>query len=668
MEGVQNSYMKRMQELDRFFTLSSDLLVIADFEGNFQTINPAWELTLGYSREELLAAPFFDFIHPDDRQRTFEETSQLARGSAGITLLNRCRCKDGSYKWLRWTATADLSRREIYAVVRDITQIKKLQEELQELNSTLEQRIRSRTEQWQRANESLRNEVSVRMRTEEALRHAYETLRSVFSASPHAIIAVDAQRNVRVWNPAAEKIFGWTEEEVIGGKVPFVTEETKETSRIFNEKVLSGQTFTNLETHRHRKDGAPVHVLVSAAPTYDIEGAIDGFLTVTTDVTEYKKLENQLLRAQRLESLGTLASGIAHDLNNVLSPIVMALQLFRMKATDPAMVRTLDTLDSCTTRGANLIRQILTFARGVQGERAPIQTRHVLQEVEKVLVQTMPKSIAIEAEFPGDLWVVSADVTQLHQIVMNLGVNARDAMAEGGKLTITAKNVVLDETYAAMNSGGATGPHVLIEVQDTGMGIPPAIKEKIFEPFFTTKDVGKGTGLGLSTVAAIVKSHQGFINVYSEVGRGTSFRIYFPALPGQAGQMVSDAVQAIPVGNGETILVVDDEAAVRDIAKLTLETHGYAVLVAEDGADGVATYAKHASAVRLVISDMDMPVMNGAAMIRSLERLNSGIRVISTSGLAGNHQPSTFPFRVSLPKPYTAEQLLRTVHEVLQVA
>ncbi len=655
----------RSEDLDLFFTLSPDLLCMADFDGRFVALNPAWEYTLGYSTVDLLKVPYLDFVHPDDRERTFEETSQLTRQADSRTFLNRYRCKDGSYKWLRWSATSNLSRRRIYAIARDITHVRKLQDELYDLNATLEERVRIRTDQWRRANESLRDEVSARVRTEEALRRAYQTLSSIFAASPHAIIAVDVQRNVRLWNPAATRIFGWTEEEVVGGRVPFVTNETREESNRFNERALKGEAFTNFEVRRHRRDGTPIDLLVSAAPTYDMNNVIDGFLTVATDVTEHKKLEQQLLRTQRLESLGTLAGGIAHDLNNVLSPIVMALELFRMKSTDPTMLRTLDSLDACAKRGIDLIRQVLTFARGVQGERVALQVRHVLQDLEKILIHTMPKSITIHTNVPRDLWVVSGDVTQLHQVLMNLAVNARDAMPAGGFLTITAQNIVLDETNVALNPGASAGPHIMIEMQDTGHGIPADVKDKIFQPFFTTKEIGKGTGLGLSTVAAILKNHGGFINFYSEVGRGTSFKVYLPALPGQEDQTTEKNKQAPPVGNGETILIVDDESAIRDIAKLALEAHGYRVIVARDGAEGVAMYARHSDEIRLVISDMEMPVLNGDAMMRFLERIDPQIRVISSSGLASNAPSTVTPFRAVLPKPYTIEQLLRTVHQAI---
>jgi CheY-like chemotaxis protein len=271
-----------------------------------------------------------------------------------------------------------------------------------------------------------------------------------------------------------------------------------------------------------------------------------------------------------------------------------------------------------------------------------------------------------------DLWVILGDATQLHQVFMNLCVNARDAMPNGGALTIRGQNVSLDENYTRMGQAGRPGPYIVIEVADTGCGIPPEIKEKIFEPFFTTKEIGKGTGLGLSTVSAIVKSHNGFVDVYSEPGRGSSFKLYLPAAPSQRPQAVSDMRAQAPLGNGELILVVDDEAAVREITQVTLKNHGYAVLTANDGAEGIAVFAKHMKDIRLVISDMDMPILNGDAMIRSLEAIKPGVRVISASGLPRHEwvagQPSISPYRTFLSKPFTAEQLLIAVHDTLHSA
>jgi PAS domain S-box-containing protein len=530
-----------------------------------------------------------------------------------------------------------------------------------------------KSQEIKKETERLRVELEnqVRQRTAE-LRVINQTLNSIIAASPHGILAVDRDRNVFLWNPAATRIFGWTADEVIGGKVPFVPDNQRQDSDLFSQRALQGETFTNREVRRMRRDGTPLDLLVSAAPAYDESGKVTGFVTVLTDITEHKKLEQQLFRAQRLESLGTLASGVAHDLNNVLAPIGMALELFRMKLTDETSRNTLNSLETCVNRGSGLIRQVLTFARGVQGERVDVQTKHLMQETEKVLRETLPKSIRIVSDVPRDLWLVSADATQIHQVLMNLCVNARDAMPQGGTLTISGQNVVLDETYVELNAGAATGPHVVIEIHDTGHGIPAEIRGKIFEPFFTTKDLSKGTGLGLSTVAAIVRNHGGHVNLYSEVGKGTSFKIYIPAIPSQARQSHSDRKVILPRGSGELILIVDDEAAVRQITRLTLEEHGYRVLEAQDGADGVAVYAQHRNEIQLVISDTDMPVMSGPAMLQSLERINSRLKVITTSGLGANNKSAesgktTGSIRGVLPKPYTSEQLLRTVYKLLHL-
>jgi len=619
---MEHARVKPSEDLYPFFAIAPDPLCVLDLEARFVLVNPAFENTIGFTQAELEGSLFLDFVASDDRALTETQISRLIAEPVTVTLENHCRCNDGSYRWLRWNCSSDSARPRIYLAALDLT----------EPNHMLD---------------------------------------SLIMASPQPIIAVDNNRMVTVWNPAAERTFGWPAKEVLGGRVPFVSDQNqRESSDIFNERALSGEKFRNLQMRRTRRDGTPVDLLVSTATTRDKHGHVDGFVSVAMDITEHKKLEQQLFRAQRLESLGTLASGIAHDLNNVLAPIAMSLELFRVKFPDRNAAQMLDSLDSCVHRGADLIRQILTFARGVQGDRVPVQTRHLLLDTEKVLMQTFPKSIDITSRLQSDLWAVNADVTQLHQVLMNLCVNARDAMPDGGNLTITAQNAMLDEKFVEANPGMSAGPHVSVEVSDTGHGISPEIRDKIFEPFFTTKEVGRGTGLGLSTVSAIVRNHGGVINVSSEVGVGTSFKILFPALPGLESVGAADANVALPGGRSEVILVVDDEAAVRDITKLTLENHGYHVLVASDGAEGVAVYAQHKDAIKLVISDQDMPVMNGAAMIRSLERINPKVRVISASGLAANGKANPLPapssgLRVLLTKPFTAEELLRTVHDML---
>src|SRR6185503_11312484 len=284
-------------------------------------------------------------------------------------------------------------------------------------------------------------------------------------------------------------------------------------------------------------------------------------------------------------------------------------------------------------RGGDMVRQVLSFARGVEGERVALQPKHMIKEIIKILRETLPKSVEISFEIPNDLWIISADATQIHQVLMNLCVNARDAMPEGGSISIRAENTVLDENYARMHIEAKSGRFVMISVTDTGPGMSPEIQGRIFEPFFTTKEMTKGTGLGLSTALTIVKSHGGFINVYSELHKGSQFTIYLPALD-KPGRDDSGLVQAdLPLGHGELILVVDDEESIREITRGTLETFGYTVLTASDGTEALALYADKKNEIAVVLTDMVMPFMDGPATIRALLRMNPKVRIIAASGL-----------------------------------
>jgi CheY-like chemotaxis protein len=319
-------------------------------------------------------------------------------------------------------------------------------------------------------------------------------------------------------------------------------------------------------------------------------------------------------------------------------------------------------------RGGEMIKQVLSFARGVEGEYIPLQPTHLIKEIIKILADTMPKDIEITFSVAPDLRSVSGDATQLHQVLMNLCVNARDAMPHGGKLRIEAENVDIDEHYARMNVEAKPGKYVSLGVTDTGLGIPDQNLSKIFDPFFTTKEHGKGTGLGLSTVAGIVRSHGGFISVYSEVGRGARFRVYLPAIEAQSAQ-AQPARRDLPTGNGELILVVDDENAIREVAKETLSAFGYRAIIAGDGAEAMAVFAAHKDEVKVVITDMMMPYMDGPATIRALRRLDPKVKIIATSGLKAEDKiadAAQLGVKTFLPKPYTAEKLLKTVAAVLK--
>jgi two-component system, cell cycle sensor histidine kinase and response regulator CckA len=395
----------------------------------------------------------------------------------------------------------------------------------------------------------------------------------------------------------------------------------------------------------------------------DEQGRPKSMLMVNTNVTEKKKFEAQLLRVQRMESIGTLAGGIAHDLNNVLTPILMAVDLLKDPPDEDARRDLLTTIEESTERGAEMVRQILSFARGMEGRRVLVQIKHLVRDLEKVIGSTLPKSIAVGVRLARELWPLLGDPTQLYQVLMNLCVNARDAMPGGGRLTLAAENRWLDETAARAHPDARPGPYVQLRVADTGTGIPPAILDRIFDPFFTTKEIGKGTGLGLSTVLGIVRGHGGFLTVASEVGRGTEFTICLPAADTSATGPGEEEQPPECPGRGELILVVDDEASIRELARATLTAQGYRVQTAREGTEAVALYARLRTEVQLVLTDMMMPVMDGPATIRALRQLAPDVRILATSGLAV--APAVGQADAFLPKPFAAHDLLAAVRQVL---
>jgi two-component system, cell cycle sensor histidine kinase and response regulator CckA len=416
-----------------------------------------------------------------------------------------------------------------------------------------------------------------------------------------------------------------------------------------------------------RKDGSRVPVIIGASVFEDNKEEGVAFVI---DLTEPKKLEQQFLRAQRMESIGTLAGGIAHDLNNILSPILMSIEILKLTATDPTAKKTLETIEVSCKRGADIVRQVLSFARGAEGERIEIHLKHLLNDLENIIKNTFPKNIRLQFSIPDDIWTIFGDPTQAHQILLNLCVNARDAMPNGGSLVVTVENCVLDEQSAAMNPQAKAGRYVQIDVADSGIGMPAAVLDRIFEPFFTTKELNTSTGLGLSTVTGIVKSHHGIINVDSELGRGTTFKIYLPAMasPSETTRESSELV-SLPRGNGETILVVDDEVSILNIASQTLQTFGYRVLTATDGAKAVAIYEQHMNEIAVVLTDMAMPRMDGPLTIRALTQINPRIKIIPTSGLNANDklaEASGTSAKYFLPKPYTAATLLEAIQAILE--
>ncbi len=358
---------------------------------------------------------------------------------------------------------------------------------------------------------AIQRDITKRKQADEKIREQA----SLLDKAQDAIYVRDMENHIIYWNKSAERLYGWTAEEVIGKDASKLL-YTKEPPRLIEaRKNVIGKGEWLGELYQVTRDGKEIIVESRWTLTHDGEGKPKSILIINTDITGKKKLEAQLLRAQRMESIGTLASGIAHDINNVLSPIMLSLQLLQERFTDDESQKLIGILERSAQRGAGLIKQVQSFARGIEGERKALQVIYPISEIRQIANETFPRNIEVKADIPKDLWTIYGDATQLHQVLMNLSVNALDAMPDGGILSISAENISIDESFAKVNVEAKVGPYVAIAVSDTGTGIPVKIMDRIFEPFFTTKAPGKGTGLGLSTALAIVKSHGGFINVYS---------------------------------------------------------------------------------------------------------------------------------------------------------
>jgi two-component system, cell cycle sensor histidine kinase and response regulator CckA len=404
-------------------------------------------------------------------------------------------------------------------------------------------------------------------------------------------------------------------------------------------------------------------------PEFGPDSAVETVLGITRDITEQKQLQAQLFRAQRLESLGRFSSGIAHDMNNILTPILAVAQLLPMKLPelDAQSQHLLQMLEDSARRGSDLVKQILTFSRGLEGVQSSVQIEQILGEIEQILKSTFPQWITLVIDRPTtSLWQVLADATQLHQVLMNFCVNARDAMPETGTLRITAENRRLAAADTGIDLEAKPGHYVVVTIADTGVGIPQQHIDRIFEPFFTTKDVGKGTGLGLATAIGIIKNHGGFVTVESEVGKGTQFQIFLPAMTQSV--LPPENKHRHPIGQGEVILVVDDEAQIRETLRITLEYYNYQVITAKDGLEAVAIYTERQQSIDCILMDIKMPSMDGMSAIPMITQLNPQVKIIAFSGTAtGESLASLNNIQAFLPKPYTAEALLETLHRILNV-
>lgn len=507
-------------------------------------------------------------------------------------------------------------------------------------------------------------DISDRKRADEQLVEQASLLEKI----REAVIVRDMSDRIVFWNHGAEVLYGWTAAEVVGcfaNQLLFSAypPELREAQQAVNQ---SGEWSGKLP--QKTKAGREIVVESHWTLLRDDQGQPKGKVIINIDVTEKLRLESQLLRAQRLESIGTLAGGIAHDLNNLFTPIMLMINLLKRELNNPEQLHLLQTAQASVERGSDMIRQLLSFAGGIEGERAPVSAKDLVHELRAILEHVLPKSIETRFTIADDLWTMTGDATQLSQVLMNLCINARDAMPNGGQLAIVITNRLVNGDAGKRQVDAHPGRYVQLAVTDTGAGIPKKIMDKIFDPFFTTKELGKGTGLGLSTAMGIVKGHGGFLNVYSEEGRGTTVVVCIPATQETSAAAVVPAEPDRSLGQGKTILVVDDEQFLLEMIRSTLESFGYQVISTNDGKDALGEFERKRERISAVLVDMMMPGMDGGAVIRELRKSNPTLPIVACSGLHARgreNEAIQAGANAFLSKPFSDEQLVETLQKVL---
>ncbi len=620
----------QLRKLSRAVEQSPVTIVITDCAGAIEYVNPSFTEKTGYTFDEVRGAnPRILSSGEQSAERYREMWSAITSGREWRGVFHNRR-KDGELFWEAATVSP------LFDDAGQITHFLAVKEDI-----------------------SNRKEAQDRIREQAAL----------LDATLDAIIVLNLERVITFWNRGAEKLYGLSRERAVGQRYESVAYRDKPVD--FEpewQKFLQDGEWT-FERRQVSGERGEIPVQTRATLVRNEQGQVASVLLITTDITEAKRLESQFLRAQRLESLGALASGVAHDLNNVLTPILLAGELLTDLARTPAEKELIQQLSLSARRGADIVQQLLLYGRGSDSPRSPLNLGRVMKETEQMIRGTFPKNLVVTFRVPKDLWTIDGDRTQLHQVLLNLCVNARDAMPLGGKLTVGAENITVDAAFAARQPGAKPGPHLLVRVRDNGTGIPLELLDKIFDPFFTTKALGQGTGLGLATVLGIVRSHGGFITVDSIEKVGSEFAVYLPARA--ESLKLSDLDQHRPrlQGRGELILVIDDEENIRSTLSRVLADYGYRAITAADGAQGLAAYVRHAAEIKLVITDHMMPVMDGAQAIWALRQLNPRLPVVIVSGISSQRaelEANFGPHLRFLSKPFLIEKVLSHLRELLE--
>jgi PAS domain S-box-containing protein len=534
-------------------------------------------------------------------------------------------------------------------VVRDISAQKLAEQTQAERAAELERLVNERTE---------------------ALRKSQKQFEDLFEFAPDAVILVNAEQKINLFNQNAVELFQYAKAEVVGELVSrlFDGDSKAKFLDLLGERLEDvGEGSGEMKSMRmfgQKKDGEKFPMELTLSPLASGVGLL--WMVAVRDISERLRVERKAQRAQRLESIGQLAGGVAHDINNALAPILMASELLRLEL--PQSVELVETIESSTKRCAMMVKQLLAFARGSEGEQVPIRPFHLLKELEGIMASTFPKNIIVRHQYSPELATVRGDSTQLHQVLLNLCVNARDAMPNGGTLTVQAEIVDLDAAALHHLERGVPGRYIRFRVTDNGVGIDPEHVERIFDPFFTTKSLDQGTGLGLSTVLGIVKSHGGWVQVYSAVGEGSVFSVYLPSVVDAVVVAGMGGAKAAPFkGDGELVLVVDDEVSVRRITEALLVSLNFRVVTASSGVEALALIAEHRKDLRFILTDLHMPQMDGIGLLREVRVLLPGVEVIVASGRMDEEQLREIRrlgVKSCLDKPFTRAGLI----EALRVA